>query len=326
MNIEFHYYAVYALALEAGFDEHSAFVLATSSQEVDDSTTALAFDAPRGRVDLAVTQNYLFWDEAVKRDVYLPFHFVPGDPARAAAARADGLSSPYTVTPNSDNVKELLVAAFKDKDPYLMGVAAHAFADSWAHQNFCGLQDATNDIGASGAAAGLPPAGHLQALSSPDEPDGVWLDRRLKAGSERIVNRERFAAAAIKLYRYLRVYLGKPFSDDELVVARLEAVWSKPSKDERLADYVICWNLRPYERGLWRRQAGSPPDASPFAGVRHYDKLAWAKAQLSKAAGTRRADAVRTDSSFYGTDLYRWHEAALEHRGRAAALLGKKGL
>ena len=67
MNIEFHYYAVYALALEAGFDEHSAFVLATSSQEVDDSTTALAFDAPRGRVALAVTQHYLFWDEAVDR-------------------------------------------------------------------------------------------------------------------------------------------------------------------------------------------------------------------------------------------------------------------
>ena len=179
--------------------------------------------------------------------LYEVITFVPGDPARAAAARADGLSSPYTVTPNSDNVKELLVAAFKDKDPYLMGVAAHAFADSWAHQNFCGLQDATNDIGASGAAAGLPPAGHLQALSSPDEPDGVWLDRRLKAGSERIVNRERFAAAAIKLYRYLRVYLGKPFSDDELVVARLEAVWSKPSKDDRITSYNVCYTklLRP---------------------------------------------------------------------------------
>lgn len=25
MNIEFHYYAVYALALEAGFDERTAF-------------------------------------------------------------------------------------------------------------------------------------------------------------------------------------------------------------------------------------------------------------------------------------------------------------
>jgi hypothetical protein len=325
MNIEFHYYAVYALALEAGFDEPTAFKMARSSQEVDDSTTGLAFDAPRGRVELAVTQNYLFWDESVKRDIYLPYHFVPGDPEEAAKARADGRRSPYTVTPNSDNVKELLVAAFKDKDPYLMGIAAHAFADSWAHQNFSGLLDGSNDLGTSSVVSGLPPAGHLQALSSPDEPDARWDDPRLRPDLRRVVNADRFAAAARKLFRYLRVFLGKPFNDDELVVARLEAIWAKPSRDERLADYVICWNIRPHEPGLWRREAGAPADRSPFAGVRHYDKLAWARSQLSRAAGGP-ATTVSVDSSFYATDLYRWHEAALEHRRRALSLFERKGL
>jgi len=307
MNIEFHYYAVYVLALEAGFDESTAFLIANSSQEVDASTMPAAFDAPRGPVDVAVTQNYLFWDDAVKRDIYLPFHFVPGDPDASAKARADGGRNPYTVTPNSDNAKELLVAAFRDKDPYLMGIAAHAFADTWAHQNFCGLLDASNDIGASSPAAGLPPAGH--------RPD-----------SRLVVNRDRFSAAAVKLFRYFRVFLGRPFGDDELVVARLAAIWAKPSKDERLADYVICWNVRPYEPRLWRRDAGVPEDRSMFAGVRHYDKLAWAKSQLSKAGGSRAATVVQADSSFYATDLYRWHEAATEHRRRALSMLERKGL
>lgn len=326
MNIEFHYYAVHALALEAGFDEHAAFLMAQSSQEVDDSTTALTFDAPRGRVDIAVTQNYLFWNNSVKRDIYLPFHFIPGDPDKAAAARADGHRNPYTVTPNSDNVKELLVSSFRDKDPYLMGIAAHAFADSWAHQNFCGLLDEDNDLGTTSLSAGLPPAGHLQALSSPDDPRARWQDPRLRPEHRSVVNGERFAAAAAKLFRYFRVFLGRPFDDDGLVVAKLSAIWAKPSRDERMADYVIGWNLRPHEAGLWRREAGAPEDRSPFAGVRHYDKLAWAKSALAQAAGGTPAPIVQAGSSFYDSSLHRWHEAALEHKRRALALFERKGL
>ncbi|OHD28003.1 MAG: hypothetical protein A2Y38_03395 [Spirochaetes bacterium GWB1_59_5] len=326
MNIEFHYYAVYALALEAGFDENTAFLMAQSSQEVDDSTTALAFDTPRGRVDIAVTQNYLFWNDSVKRDIYLPFHFVPGDADEAASARADGRRNPYAVTPNSDNVKELLVASFKDKDPYLMGIAAHAFADSWAHQNFCGLLDESNDLGATSLAAGLPPAGHLQALSSPDDPGARWQDLRLRPERRLVVNSERFTTAATKLFRYLRVFLGRPFNDDELVVAKLAAIWAKSSKDERISDYVIGWNLRPHEARLWRREAGAPEDRSPLAGIRHYDKLAWARSQLAQVVGGATALSVATDASLYDTKLYHWHEAANEHRSRALKLIERKGL
>jgi len=340
MNIEFHYYAVYALALEAGFDDSSAFTIANASQEVDASTSPLAFDAPRGVIDIAVTQNYLFWDESVKRDVYLPFHFLPGDPAAAGAARADGVSARYAVTPNSPIAKSLLVAALKDKDLFLIGVAAHSFADTWAHQNFSGLLDSVNDLDPRGrlresragglrqglrqaglSPSGLPPAGHLQALSAPDEPDAVWLDPRLRPDLERVVNRERFSAAARKLFRYFRVYLGRPFGDDELVAARLEAIWRKASRSERLSDYVICWNLRPYEPGLWRARAGARPSDSPLSSLRHYDKLAWAKGELLRAAGAPRAHPVPADASIYGSELYRWNEAAKEHRARAQALI-----
>jgi hypothetical protein len=326
MNSEFHYYAVHALALEAGFDEERAFIIANSSQEVDAATTPLAFDTPTGRVDIIVSQNYLFWDESVKRDIYLPFHFLPGDPKAASASRKDGRTNPYAVTPNSEAAKELLVMALRDKDPYLIGVALHTFADTWAHQNFCGLLGGWNDVGGSSITASLPPAGHLQALSSPDEPSVRWEDPRLLPDRSHVVNRVRFADAAKKIFRYLRVFLGKGFGDDELVVAKLEALWAKPNRDERLADYVICWNMRPYEPLLWRREAGAPDDNSPFAGVRHYDKLAWAKAQLAKAAGSPARAPVPVPASFRESPLYKWHQAALEHRRRALAIIERSGL
>jgi len=325
MNIEFHYYAVHILALEAGFDERTAFIMANSSQEIDASTMPAAFDAPRGLVDVAVTQNYLFWDDAVSRGIYLPFHFIPGDPAQSSSVRADGRRNKYAVTPNSASAKELLVAALRDKDPYLAGIALHTFADTWAHQNFSGLLDDWNDIGSTSMAAGLPPAGHLQALSSPDEPDARWQDGRLVPEQRLVVNRNRFSAAATKIFRYLRVYLGRSFNDDELVVARLDAIWAKPSRDERLSDYVLCWDVRPYEPGLWRREAGAPENRSAFASLRHYDKLAWAKSELLRSMGEN-PPSYQVDSGFYSSRLYHWHEAAMEHRSRALHAISQRGL
>lgn len=321
MNIEFHYYAINALALEAGFDEQTAGIIANASQEVDASTTPLLFDAPRGAVGIAVTQNYVFWDESVQNDVYLPFHFLPGDQDAASEKRLDGRRSAWAVTPNAPIAKELLTAAFKDKDPYLMGIALHAFADTWAHQNFCGMLDDWNDMGGASLASGLPAAGHLQALSSPDEPDAVWKDARLKPEVSTIRNADRFAAAAVKIFRYLRVFLGRPFDDDELVADSLRSIWSKRSKDERLADYVIRWNIRPYERQLWRREAGAPQESDRYAGMQHYDKLAWLRSQLDRSIGRGSAASIRVDSAFYSTHLYHWHEAAIEHRRRANAAI-----
>ncbi|MBN2876010.1 MAG: hypothetical protein JXM71_13005 [Spirochaetales bacterium] len=326
MNVEFHYYAVYILALEAGFDDRTAFIMANASQEVDASTTPVRFSTSQAEVDVPVTQNYLFWDDSVSRNVYLPYHFIPGDPDAAASARRDGKRNAYAVTANSAAAKELLVSALKDKNPYLIGVALHSFADTWAHQNFCGLLDDWNDTGSSSLAAGLPPAGHLQALALPDDPAAIWSDDRLIPRLSRVINRERFTAAAQKIYRYLCVYRGRGFVDDELIVARLAAVWAKQSRDERLADYAICWDVQPYEAGLWRRQAGAPLDASPFAGLRHYDKVAWARAQLAGATGRGTTPTVQTDASFFSTDLYTWCEAATLHRKRAIAILERRGL
>ncbi len=334
MNLEFHYYAVYILALEAGFSENSAFVIAASSQELDASTSELGFDTGQKILDIVVSQNYSFWNDAVKNDIYLPFHFIPGNAEEARNTRKDGKNCRFLVTPNSESVKSLLIDALKDKDPYLIGVAAHSFADSYAHQNFSGLEEEANSLGGfSGnteespgkslfrdlAASGLPPVGHLQALSAPDEPGLVWTDLRLK--EEKVVNNKRFAIAAKKLFRYLRIYLGKSFGDEELITDKLNFIWEKPSKEERISDYIIGWNLRPYEPQLWRREAGAPFNASKLAGLGNYDKLAWAKKELFNSGKNENGSIIKTDASFYSSNLYHWNEAAAEHRRRAKLLI-----
>ncbi|TFG84359.1 MAG: hypothetical protein E4H20_03400 [Spirochaetales bacterium] len=326
MNVEFHYYAIYALAREAGFTDDFAFRMACSSQYVDAATSPLSFDAPRGRTEMIVTQNYVFWDDSTRNDVYLPFHFLPGNARAAASLRSDSTRNPYAVTPNGEIAKRLLTEAFRDKDPYLMGIAAHAFCDTWAHQNFSGLMESWNDLGTGSAAGSLPPAGHLHALAAPDEPDRRWMDSRLKPEARSIVNRDRYREAARKIFRYFRVFLARPFDDDELVVDRLSEIWLEPSREGRLAEYTIRYDATPWDAALWRRSAGAPIDGSALSGIRHYDKYAWAKSELARALRGGEAKIIPVGSELYASDLYRWNEAAIEHRRRAQAAIAAEGL
>jgi hypothetical protein len=323
MNVEFHYYCIYYLAREAGLTEGFAGTLAAASQFVDSSTAPLAFDAPRGPVGITVTQNYVFWDEAVRRDIYLPFHFLPGDPEPELIR--SGRSNPYAVTANGSLAKALMIQAFKERDPYLMGIAVHTLADTWAHQHFSGQQEDWNRLNQTAAGPGLPPAGHLQALTAPDEPGRVWTDSRLPATETRIDNIQRFRDAARKIYRYLCVFMGKAFHDEELVLDTLVRLWSNPSAEGRLVDYTIEWDIAPWDPNLWPAQAGARITVSWLASVKHYDKLAWAKGELLRALGeSPHPHSVGT--GFYDSHLYHWHQAAIEHRSRAQAAIKRRGL
>ena len=325
MNIEFHYYCLYYLSMQAGLDEKFSGLLAASSQYVDASTYPLCFNTPREQLNITVTQNYVFWDEAVRRDIYLPFHFLPGGANGTHDRYTSGTANPYTVRPNGDIAKELVIQAFKEKDPYLMGIALHSFADTWAHQNFSGLVEEGNSIKTDNSMLRLPPAGHLQALTQPDEPDRIWIDPRLPEHERRINNAQRFIQAGRKIYRYLCIFNNKPFSDEDLVLDSMQSIWAGKSKEGRLADYTILWDLAPWEAREWQREAGATYRPSLFADIKNYDKLAWAKSELLKTLGEK-PPSHQVDSMFYSSKLYHWHEAAMEHRKRAVHALSKRGL
>lgn len=337
MNSEFHYYAVHFLCLRAGFAPEEARRVARSSQYVDDAVVAYVVEDGRAPYRCLVTQNYLFWDEATLRDVYLPFHFLPGDPERTRRERRDGLSPALAASPDSPLSKELLVEALKSGDTYRLGIALHAYADGWAHQHFSGRIEEANALDPSSP---LPPAGHLQALRAPDEALGRWRDPRLLPELALVDNRGRFLAAARKIYRYLRVSRRLPFDDEELVLGELERIWarkggspgqaasgaqSRAEARARLDEFVIQFDMEPYDKREWLREAGiavAGGDEEPFVG---YDRLRWLGAQL-KSGGAASERRVSSDGRFEGSELRRWDEAARAHLRAAKSLMRAAGI
>jgi hypothetical protein len=326
MNLEFHYYSVYFLCLRAGLSEASSSDIAFSSQYVDNALVPYEIDDAGFSYATQVTQNYVFWDEATLRDIYLPFHFIPGDEALAGAARADGMASRWAVTPDSHLAKELLLAALRSGDDFRIGIALHAYADGWAHQNFSGRTEPCNVLDASSP---LPPAGHLQALRAPDDASGRWVDPRLTSSLSRVDNGLRFREAARKVYRYLRTYRREGFGDEELHLDELSLAWSRYPGDmkARLASFTVDLGVPPYDKSAYLDLAGLDEEQDEASRIAGYDKLSWARAELVRRAGlgsgARRA---ATKGRFRGSALHRWNEAAKAHRELALSLYKKEGL
>lgn len=329
MNIEFHYYAMRFLTQKAGFSEAEGEVLAASSQHVDDALAAYEVEdglGPGQPYKTMGTQNYLFWDDSISLSVYLPFHFVPGEAGKLAGQRRDASTNPYIVSPDSPLAKALLIEAFKSHDLYRMGIALHAYADTWAHQHFTGRLEDANAVDPSSL---LPAAGHLQALRKPDDALGLWRDERLLPEFSLVDNRERFLEAARKIYRYLCTYRRKGFDDEDFVASELEELWTRDGRKlkTRIDDFCIKLDIGPYERWAWPERAGLEAEGDDDEKSAGYNKILWARDEFLRRTGMgkglRKVDSL---GKFLDSELHRWNEAARAHLGAAARLYSGAGL
>jgi hypothetical protein len=321
MNAEFHYYVIYYLCVSSGFPDERARTIAISSQYVDEALYECAIHDGNAEYITLVTQNYAFWDETVLRDVYLPFHFLPG----VRREREKGSASRWAAAPDAPAAKELLVAALRSGDDYRIGIALHAYADGWAHQNFSGRLEPENSVD---PASPLPPVGHLQALRSPDDPGGIWDDPRLGPGRARVINADRFLEAARKIYRYLRTSVRAAFADEDLVLEPLARLWKEGPRDarSRMADYSVELGVPPYDRLDWLAESGMAGESAGESIGGGYDKLLWLGSELRGRVGLGpRRRSLRSNVSFRGSPLYRWNEAAKAHRAAAHVLLSREG-
>ena len=147
MDIEFHYYMTYLIAVRAGFTPADAGILAQSAQEIDDNH--ILFRVSEGtdyEFDSIISQTMDILRPRYNRGIYPIFHFIPGDPNLPSARRKDGLGSAWVTTPNSPLANAMLDTALRSNDLYRIGASAHAYADTWAHQNFLGKDDAYNEM------------------------------------------------------------------------------------------------------------------------------------------------------------------------------------
>ena len=273
MDIEFHYYMTYLIAAKAGLDPDSARILAHSSQFIDDNDIVFEVDKGEGtayRNYISQTMNILKPKQKLLR-IYPIFHFIPGDPRSATAWRKDGKMHWLCTTPNSTNANEAMDAAIRSQSVHRIGVAAHGYVDTWAHQNFVGYYDDFNamDIGLTQL---MPNIGHADAGHNPDWPALVWRDPRLI--NEAVDNTERFLDAAGHLLEKLARFADATIADEEiarrrdrLIAALRDAIGERDQANERHEERIdrylelaasAEYGDRPlprYDEDLWFDQA-----------------------------------------------------------------------
>jgi hypothetical protein len=204
MDTEFHYYMTGIIAHAAGFTEKEARIIAYASEYTDENDESLRIlDKTTNEIYenyISQTMNILQPKQTLMR-IYPAFHFIPGDYDAKSTRRKDGKMHLLVTTPNSQIANELMDAALKVNDEtrlHRIGIATHAYADTWAHQNFVGWYDYFNNIGLDLK----PDIGHADAEHHPDWPSHRWEDSRLVESE--IYNTVRFIEASESIYNKYR--------------------------------------------------------------------------------------------------------------------------
>jgi hypothetical protein len=262
MDKEFHYYIVYFIASKAGFNEQNAYVIAYSSQYIDDNTAEYVINPDTSnQYHTYISQTYdIFKPQEERLRIYPVFHFMPGsgnELSADSAKRKDGKTHLLNTIPNNKNAQVCLTDALGSRDLYRTGIATHVYADTFAHQNFVGCKDDFNDIrGILGALT--PSIGHADAQTKPDVPTKQWKDKRLVDANQNIGNKSRFLEAAGCLYDIYTDHLGTRNTRKKIVHQIDEAIGdSKSTVRERTARYkeLIGPGLIEYKEKAWFKEA-----------------------------------------------------------------------
>lgn len=155
MQLDMHYYGTYALARAAGVRSGIALEIARAAQWVDDSVTVMTELQDAGYVDFRATthgtslairdlddtlQNI---NGADQRRVWVPFHFLPGN-------LGDTLAERLLCQKDGPVVRRMLehhlTQAVRPGGVALVGIAAHVYADTFAHYGFSGISHELNRV------------------------------------------------------------------------------------------------------------------------------------------------------------------------------------
>jgi hypothetical protein len=325
VDTEFHYWITGLIAQRAGFSKPEARVIAHACELVDRNDVSLTVEDRHGGPpfvnSISQTLNILKPRHELMR-IYPIFHFVPGDPSAPGAWRRDGRLHLLNTTPGGPVAQELLEEALRAPGPtrpYRIGIASHAFEDSFAHQNFVGWHDPFNHLGLDPK----PNIGHADAEHHPDWISHVWHDDRLL--EPRISNRERFLGAAHGLFRELTAAApdpppegsGRAWESLESELVRLMGLpWSGPElrgRELRVRRYrdLMPW-LEPFDERTWFDAAVR----TEVRGLRdsHQD---WRRALTVFEDRYAWRDGVDPES----THWMRFQQAVIDHEHRAIELL-----
>lgn len=295
------------IAHAAGFHPFEALLIAWASEFTDENDHQVrVFDPATGEVYenyISQTLNILKPKRKLMR-IYPVYHFVPGDPEADTARRRDGKMHLLNTTPGNGLAATLLAEALKKTDEtrfYRIGIATHAFADTWAHQNFVGWFDAFNGIGMDIK----PDIGHADAEHHPDWAGHRWEDPRLVDAD--IFNTARILDAAQCIYRKFREHLSP-----KAVAPR--TIW------ELLRDQLLDAMNPPFsgDRNWYRKDRNQAyKDLAPWLG--EFDETAWLNQAVEGNFFT--GFSWKESISKQETHWYRFQESVKDHQTLAMELL-----
>ena len=148
MQKDFHYHATFCIARAAGLNYDSARTIAYSSQFVDDNTASDVEEHQDGGSIYPVVTAHHPSDISNRnpkdqRLVWIPFHFIPG-------GKGKSWSEKLTTRKDSEISREMIR---NHRNQYnseytlqLMGIAAHAYADTFSHYGFSGVSSRKNRV------------------------------------------------------------------------------------------------------------------------------------------------------------------------------------
>ena len=333
MQKDFHFYSIYVLCRCNGISPENSKKVAYASQHTDDAEYDHALNfANGGRFQQFLSAHKFIHPDVfslgTQYQIYVPFHFIPGN-------QGDRFQERMVCRHNSEIAQQMVreVTNLKDK-PYQLhrlGIALHAYADTWSHQDFSGLQTELNDIedidvfnedrvGIAKVFTNffrgiteslIPQIGHAETATLPDEPYREWTFYHVY--QKRTIHRKNWLIcqdASRAIYKEIKGFLNKnpeyrdeksiPWGDIKSTVTNLfrhrEDLKERCSNwAERINDSSFGFACQPIEKDL------------------SYNDREWFKAAVEVRKPDGGEKYYRKDN-FHLSDWKHFHDAAASHR------------
>lgn len=342
MQQDMHYYGTYVLACAAGIPAADAQTIAFSAQWVDDQdfTETTEFDdgaaiaataTAHHPVDAGLRAEFFrragSFDDA--RQVWVPFHFLPGNEGETFQQR-------LVCKKNSKTAHEMLTyhlgSARDDFGLHLAGIAAHVFSDTFAHYGFLGIRSSLNDVDAGTLefdnispsvrnyfldqkerfkrhVIDTPLLGHGGVATNPDRPYLKWRFKYADGRDSGLRdNPATFWEACQELYAFFRKFSQAKYESSNLKVVPLDEISGEIQR-------ILSLHLPEEERSqAWISSLEQ----------RGLSSIPLCKEYFAKDWGIPKVDGA---DHLLRSNFYKFHQAADYHRSYVLrVLLPKVGL
>ena len=350
MQIDFHHSATYVIARFSGFSHKHASTIAYAAQYVDDSTTDGFIHFTNGmRYRRYATSHPVIAPDNIDNDAnvmtWLPFHFIPGN----VTTRSESDLSYFrklVCRPDSALARRMMQAARADRGRpeslHRLGIAAHVFVDTFAHQGFAGLHHPINKVsdirdesGAPMRAPLVPPVGHGQVGSYPDLPYLRWSYLNWEGSRIHRDNPADYLLGANRLCEEFQRYRNKPVvgltASQRRALEHLFTTLTDPSGQARHQRWLqhaengsfefgpVKLNYDPSGPNSWKQIALRhgpywwPGGMSGF-GTRAMRWMRLGARSVADSIGIEYASEYASHARFLRSDYKKFHDAALRQR------------